>query len=115
MLLSAVTVTKAIEVAHLVGCVATTILQQAMPGNQRGGGGGGGVETLRRTTVGDAPTMLTSDTMSMLEMSMFIPTATGAPVGGEDALTPSILPTVAIHQNPVTRAQVPSLRLHHLN
>lgn len=112
MLLSAVTVTKAIEVAHLVGCVATTILQQAMPGNQRGGGG---VETLRRTTVGDAPTMLTSDTMSMLEMSMFIPTATGAPVGGEDALTPSILPTVAIHQNPVTRAQVPSLRLHHLN
>lgn len=40
MLLSAVTVTKAIEVAHLVGCVATTILQQAMPGNQRGGGGG---------------------------------------------------------------------------
>lgn len=28
----------------------------------------------------DSPTMLTSDTMSMLAMSMFMPTATGAPV-----------------------------------
>lgn len=28
----------------------------------------------------DSPTMLTSETMSMLAMSIFIPTATGAPV-----------------------------------
>lgn len=35
---------------------------------------------MRRENNGEAPTILTSETMSILAMSMFIPTATGAPV-----------------------------------